>query len=165
MDVVVPTRPLAPGRPKALPVSRRSLVTPLIVALLVTLATGLTFATAGSSPPPVASTARTASEIPVTGVIVGRGLGSRAAAELSDAFPGWTIDVTRPDAATPVVLVAPSSGARRWRPYLLRYVADVLPARTTVVFQPLGGDRAAQPRRTAALLSEVATPHHRRNRG
>jgi len=146
-------------------VSRRSLVTPLIVAVLVTLATGLTFATADSSPAPVASTARTATEIPVTGVIVGRGLSGHAAAELSDAFPGWAVDVTRPRAATPVVLVAPSTGARRWRPYLLRYVADVLPARTTVVFQPLDGDRAAEPRRTAALLSEVATPHHRRHRG
>ena len=143
--------------------SRRSLVTPIIVAVLLTLSTGLTLSTAGSSPGPVVpSNARTVTEIPVTGVIVGRGLGDTAATELSDAFPGWRIDVSRERAATPVVLVGLRSDARRWRSYLLRYAADVLPADTTVVFQSLGGDRAARPRHTAALLSGDTAPRRRR---
>jgi len=161
--VTITTRPLAPGRTKAPPVSRR-LVTPLIVAVLVTLATGLTFSTAGSSSAPVEGAARTTTEIPVTGVIVGRGLGDSAAADLSDAFPGWTIDVTRQRAASAVVVVALRADSRRWRRYLLRYAADVLPARTTVVFQSLGRDRVDGPRRarqTATLLARDTGPRRR----
>jgi hypothetical protein len=145
-------------------VSRRSFVTPLIVAVLVAVATGVTFSTAGSSPAPVAGAARTSPEIPVTGVIVGRGLRGGTAADLSDAFPGWTIEVGRQRASAPVVVVALRSSARRWRPYLLRYAADVLPARTTVVFQSMAADRADSPgqaRRTAALLARDASPRRR----
>ena len=164
MDTVtIATRPLAPGRSKALPVSRRY-VTPLIVAVLVSLATGLTFSTAGSSPAGVDGAARTTTEIPVTGVIVGRGLSGSAAAELAEAFPGWTIDVSRPRASAPVVVVAPRVDSRRWRPYLLRYATGVLPARTTVVFQSLDRDRADGPRRarlTATLLAGDAGPRRR----
>ena len=140
--------------------SRRSLITPFIVAVLVTVATGVTFSTAGSSPAPVAGTARTAADIPVSGLIAGDGLGSEAAAALPDAFPDWKVDVAPGHRAmggsSPVVVIALRSDARRWRPYLLRRAADVLPPRATVVFQSLGDDRAAdlrRARRTATLLA------------
>ncbi len=130
--------------------------------LLVTVATGVTFSTAGStpSPAPVAGTARTAHDIPVSGLIAGHGLSSRASADLLDAFPGWTVDVAADHRAkrgsSPVVVIALRSDARRWRPYLLRYATDVLPTRTTVVFQSPGHDGVVDPRRarrTAALLA------------
>jgi hypothetical protein len=141
-------------------VSRRSLVTPIIVAVLATVATGVTFSTAGSSPGPLASTARTATDLPVTGVIVGRGLSDHAAADLSEAFPQWTVDVAQQGGSTPVVVVALRPDSRRWRSYVLRHAADALPARATVIVQSLGGDRTAGPRRarhTAALLSGGAS--------
>ena len=149
--------------------SRRSLVTPLIVAVLVAVSTGVTFATGGTSSAPVAGALRTDPDIPVSGLIVGHGLGSSTADDLADAFPGWTVDVAPGHrarrASEPVVVLALGPDDRRWRPYLLRYAADVLPARTTVVFQSLGRDRAEAPhraRRTAAVLSRDASPRHRR---
>ncbi len=140
--------------------SRRSLVTPLIVAVLVSVATGLTFSTAPSAPTPVAGATRTTTEIPVSGQVVGRGLPEGTAADLAEAFEGWRIDVAaspRRD-PSPVVVIAVHAEERRWRPYLLRYAARVLPARTTVVFQVLDGDGrsdgSAAARRTATLLTE-----------
>lgn len=166
MDQSRPTRPLAPGRSKAPPpVSRRSLVTPLIVAVLVSLATGLTLSTAGSTPAPVDPAVRSTTEVPVTGLLVGRGLDAEAAAELAESFPGWTLDVTSPRAAEPVVVVALRAEERRWRPYLLRRAAAALPARTTVVFQPLEEDRAAgvrRARRSADVLSGAPARRARR---
>ncbi|WP_432478674.1 hypothetical protein [Nocardioides sp. GXQ0305] len=148
--------------------SRRSLVTPLIVAVLLSVATGVTVSTADSSPAPTSGAARPAPDVPVTGLVVGDGLSRNAADDLSEAFPGWTVDVApthRAQHRSPVVVLALPPSARRWRPYLLRYAADVLPARTTVVFQSPGKDQAATPRqarRTAALLSRDTAPRHRR---
>jgi len=137
--------------------SSRSFVTPLIVSVLVALATSVTFTTAGSSSAPltrgVERLERMATPAEATsppGLLIGDDMTEPSAAKLSRAFPRWTIDrvpgrqglvpsLRRHKHAhrgvPPVVVIALGPDAQTRRPHRLQYAVDMLPARTTVVLQ------------------------------
>ena len=142
----------------------RSFVTPLIVCLLVSVATVVTFSTASSSSVPrsrvaldVGRMATPAESAPPRGLVVGDGLTEHTAAELSRALPGWTVDGVSGRGAgrlvpalrdyksahrsvPPVVVLALDPSGRTVRPRAYQYAVDMLPARTTVVLQSGAGD-------------------------
>ena len=145
--------------------SPRSFVTPLIVLILVSVATVVTFSTASSSSGrparaalDVARMATPAESAPPRGLLIGDGLSEHTAAELSRALPGWTVDGVSGRSAgrlvpalrhyksahrsvPPVVVLALGPGERSARPRSYQYAVDMLPARTSVVLQSVAGDR------------------------
>ena len=154
-------RPSVPESHTMLP---RSFVTPLIVCILVSVATVVTFSTASSSSVPrsrvaldVGRMATPAESAPPRGLVVGDGLTEHTAAELSRALPGWTVDGVSGRGAgrlvpalrdyksahrsvPPVVVLALDPSGRTVRPRAYQYAVDMLPARTTVVLQSGAGD-------------------------
>ena len=142
----------------------RSFVTPLIVCILVSVATVVTFSTASSSPVPrsrvaldVGRMATPAESAPPRG-LAGRRRHDRAHGRgLSRALPGWTVDGVsgRPAGGLvpalrdyksahrsipPVVVLALDPSGKISRPRTYQYAVDMLPARTTVVLQSVAGD-------------------------
>jgi len=144
--------------------SPRSFVTPLIVCILVCVATVVTFSTSSSSSVPrtrvaldVGRMATPVESAPPRGLVVGDGMTEHTAAELSRALPGWTVDGVSGRAPgrlvpalrdyksahrsiPPVVVLALDSSGKTPRPRAYQYAVDMLPARTTVVLQSVPGD-------------------------
>lgn len=111
------------------------------------------------------------------GLVVGDSMTAHSVRQVRRELPGWEIDAVRGRqvadlipvlreykathaAVPPVVVIALGSNERTWRRLLYQYAVDMLPARTTVVFQSLWRDPAVWPRR-AARMGDLTRVMHR----